>query len=82
LSHAISGYWTRFAATGSPNIDDDTVVHWPAFKHPAGGGHGADKYLTLDLSIAEGLRLREGQCDFWEPYFFRSVTGAVPASTP
>jgi len=28
------------------------------------------------------LRLREQHCAFWEPYFFRSITGAVPAHTP
>ena len=79
LSRKMGGYWARFAATGNPNIDDFTVVHWPAFKHPTGGGRGPDKYLILDTTIREGHRLREAQCDFWEPYFFRSITGPVPA---
>jgi para-nitrobenzyl esterase len=82
LSHEISRYWTRFAKTGNPNVDDPSVVHWPAFARPSGSGRGVDKYLVFDLSIHEGQRLQESQCDFWEPYFFRSVTGAVPAGTP
>jgi para-nitrobenzyl esterase len=80
LFRAIAGYWTRFAATGNPNSDDDSVVHWPAFKHPTGNGRGSDKYLVLDWPVREGKRLREAACDFWEPYFFRSITnGPTPA---
>jgi para-nitrobenzyl esterase len=82
LHAAMSGYWTRFAASGNPNSDDPTVVHWPAFKHPVGRGRGSDKYLALDLAVAEGLRLREVQCDALEPLFLRSLLGEVPASTP
>jgi len=82
LSRAMAGYWSRFAATGNPNVDVAGVVHWPAFRRPEGPGRGVDKYLVLDSPIRAGLRLRETQCDFWEPYFLRSVTGAVPASAP
>jgi carboxylesterase type B len=67
LSHAMGEYWTRFAANGIPNIDDDSVVEWPAFKDPNGLGRGADKYLIFDGQIREAKRLREAQCDFWEP---------------
>jgi para-nitrobenzyl esterase len=82
MFRTVSGYWTRFAATGNPNIDEPNVVLWPAFKHPVGPGRGADKYLILDKTTQEALRLRETQCAFWEPYFFRSITAAVPAHTP
>jgi para-nitrobenzyl esterase len=82
LAIAIGGYWTRFAASGNPNTDDPTVVHWPAFKHPTGRGRGSDKYLILAGSISEAQRLREAACDFWAPYFFRSLHGPVPASLP
>ena len=118
LSTEIGGYWSRFAATGNPNIgrhdrgrrhhrikwvdrdtdadgedededededdddDDDDVVRWPEFRHPRGRGHGADRVLILDSTIREGRRLRKVACDFWDPHFFRSVTGSVPASTP
>jgi para-nitrobenzyl esterase len=80
LSHTIGAYWTRFATTGSPNADDGAAVEWPAFKHPTGSGRGADNYLILDDQIREAKRPHEARCDFWEPYFFRSATGAVPAS--
>ena len=75
-------YWARFAATGTPNADDDTVVHWPAFKHPTGPGRGPDKHLVLDAPVREGMRLREAACDFWDSYSLRTLTGAVPASQP
>ena len=79
LFGAISGYWTRFAVAGNPNGDDTDV--WPVFTHPHGDGRGADKYIVLDSPTREDKRLREAQCDFWEPYFLGSVVGgAVPAS--
>ncbi len=82
LFHAIAGYWIRFANSGNPNSDDPAIVHWPAFSRPAGQGRGVDKYLALAASIQQGLRIKESQCDFWEPHFYRSLTGAVPAATP
>jgi para-nitrobenzyl esterase len=82
LARKIGGYWSRFAATGNPNSDDLSVVHWPAFKHPTGEGRGADKYLILADTIREEQRLREAACAFWSPYFFRSLTGPVPGAAP
>ena len=82
FSRVMAGYWRRFADRGNPNTDDESIVHWPAFKRPAGKGRGADKYLILDDPVTTGKRLREAQCEFWEPYFFRSITAAVPAQTP
>jgi para-nitrobenzyl esterase len=78
----IAGYWSRFASTGNPNIDDDTVAHWPAMRSPEGNGRGSDKYLVLDGTPHEDLRLRERGCDFWEPYDLRSITGTRAASEP
>jgi para-nitrobenzyl esterase len=78
LFGAISGYWTRFAARGNPNGDGTGAVHWPAFKHPNGRGQGPDRYLVLDWPVREGKRLREEQCDFWEPFFLRSAIGTAP----
>jgi para-nitrobenzyl esterase len=80
LAHTIAGYWSRFAMTGSPNTDDPNVVHWPAATRPQGQGRGVDKYLALQLPMQSGNRLSESQCDFWEPYYFRSISGAVPAA--
>jgi len=82
LHSAMAGYWTRFAATGNPNSDDDNVVHWPAFKHPTGPGRGADKYIIFDSVITESKRQREEQSNFWEPFFFRSMLGGSQASNP
>ena len=82
LFRTVAGYWTRFADRGDPNTDDPTVVHWPGFKHPTGRGRAADKYLTFDVGVREEKRQREVQCDFWESFFLRSITGAVPASAP
>ena len=82
LARAMGGYWSRFAATGNPNTDDPTIVHWPAFKHPTGPGRGSAKYLTFGNTIREGQRLKEAECMFWSPFFFRSLVGPVPASAP
>jgi len=83
IARAMTGYWSRFAAIGSPNIDDDAVAHWPAFKHPTGRGIGSDKYLTFGgFAAEEGLRFGNERCGVWEPLFLRSITGAVPAAQP
>ena len=82
LFRELSGYWTRFMRSGHPNTEDPNVVHWPAFRHPTGPGRGSDKYLTFDMPIREGKRQRETYCDFWQPLFVRSISGAVPAATP
>jgi para-nitrobenzyl esterase len=82
LFRTMAGYWTRLAATGNPNDGDVAPVHWPVFNRPTGDGRGADRYLILDETLKSGKRLREAHCAFWEPYFFRSITGAVPASAP
>ena len=81
---AISGYWTRFAATGNPNSDGHgDAVRWPAFKHPGGRRKGADKYIILDWPVREDKRLREEHCDFWEPFFLKSIaSGPETASQP
>jgi len=79
LHAQMAGYWTCFMATGNPNIDDDTIVHWPAFKDPLGLGRGSNQYLVLDSVIRKDKRPREDACDFWEPYFLRSMMGRAPA---
>ena len=79
LHAQMAGYWSRFAAIGNPNIDDDSVVHWQMFREPTGLGRGANRYIVLDSVIRTDKRLREAACDFWEPYFFRTMLGKVPA---
>jgi len=80
LHAQMAGYWTRFAAAGNPNVDDETVVHWHAFRDPFGQGRGASRHLVLDTVIKSEKRLRESACGFWEPYFLRSMLGKVPAT--
>jgi para-nitrobenzyl esterase len=80
LHATMAGYWTRFAATGNPNRGADGQFSWPPFTRPAGAGRGTDKYLIFDSTIGEGVRLREAQCDFFEPLFLRSALAGVPAS--
>jgi len=83
LFGAIAGYWTRFAAAGNPNQHKGEGFRWPIYKHPAGHGRGADRYLILDWPLREDKRLREEHCDFWEPFFLRSIAnGPIPASHP
>jgi para-nitrobenzyl esterase len=84
LFGAIAGYWKRFAVTGDPGGGDDgTSPAWPAFSHPSGRGRGADKYLILDWPVRDDKRLRADYCDFWEPFYFRSIAqGPLPAVQP
>ena len=61
------------------DTDDDTIVHWSAFKDPLGLGRGSNQYLVLDSVIRKAKRPREDACDFWEPYFLRSMLSKAPA---
>lgn len=79
LHAQMAGYWSRFAATGDPNVDDETVTPWHAFRDPLGIGRGANRHLVLDRVIRSDRRLRESACDFWEPYFLKSMMGKPPA---
>jgi para-nitrobenzyl esterase len=78
LHLSMAGYWTRFAGTGDPNVDDDTVMHWPLFRSPLGDGRGADRYLIFDSQAHGDKRLRAAHCDFWEPRFLRTLLGSIP----
>jgi para-nitrobenzyl esterase len=82
LHAAMAGYWARFAASGTPNIDDDEVVRWPAFKDPQGEGRGSNKHIVFGTPISSDKRLREGLCNFWDPFFFRTMLGGSPAAQP
>lgn len=55
LSDAIMGYWTRFAATGDPNIEG--AVPWPAYDTRS------DERLVLGDTIHQGVRLYQRACD-------------------
>ena len=80
LHFKMAGYWARFAATGNPNRGAaESEYSWPPFKRPNGAGRGTDKYLIIDSAIADDGRPRQAQCDFFEPFFFRSVLAGLPA---
>jgi carboxylesterase type B len=58
----MQGYWTQFAASGTPNgASDGGAPVWPTYE-------GADQpYLTLsDPTPTAGTMLRSAQCDFWD----------------
>jgi para-nitrobenzyl esterase len=80
LHTAMAGYWSRFAASGNPNRGGGLATSWPPFRRPRGGGRGTDRYLILASTISERARLRNRQCDFFEPLFLRSLLGGLPAS--
>ncbi len=94
LSHAMGGYWTRFAATGDPNTYDRGVVRWPEFerskghghargiKHSKDHGHERGNYIAFGTETKAASQFGGGRCRVWNRSFFRSVTGSVPAATP
>jgi hypothetical protein len=78
LFRAMSGFWGRFADTGSPTASDG-AVRWPLFRvdrYPI----LSDRFVVLDDTVIDATRFRGPQCDFWDRFHFRSVLGTVPAS--
>lgn len=78
LFQAMSGFWGRFADTGSPTASGD-VVRWPLFRvdrYPI----LSDRFVVLDDTVSDANRFRDRQCNFWDRFYFRSVIGAVPAA--
>jgi para-nitrobenzyl esterase len=80
LSGKIVAYWTSFVVTGNPNTGERKGIEWPVFSElePAGG-----RYLAFSPAIRlhDGRSIREA-CDFWEPFFLRSVSGPIRAAQP
>jgi para-nitrobenzyl esterase len=60
LTHAIEGYWARFAATGDPN--GDGAVFWPKFQPKQ------EKFLRLDDEITQDKRYHVKQLEFLSQY--------------
>lgn len=58
LSAAVMGYWTRFAASGTPELTE--AVSWP--RHDA----ASDRHLVLDLSITAASGLKSARCDYFD----------------
>ena len=56
LTHAIEGYWARFAKTGDPN--GDGAEFWPKFQPHR------ERFLRLDNAIGRGQRFHVPQLEF------------------
>jgi para-nitrobenzyl esterase len=56
LSDIMTGYWTRFAATGDPNGAGAPM--WTPYDA------SADSYFVFDTPIGTAAGLRQAQCDF------------------
>jgi para-nitrobenzyl esterase len=82
LSASMGAYWARFAVVGNPNGPAGDKLQWAAFNHRPGPGMEGNKYMIFDSVIREARWLRQQQCDFLEPFYFRTVTGGVPSSMP
>jgi hypothetical protein len=74
---------TAFEFTG---LDPRGVpATWPPnrqpgqFNQPADGSL-SDFHYVFEAHHAVRNYLRDSQCNFWEPFFFRSVLGTVPAA--
>jgi para-nitrobenzyl esterase len=63
LAKDMKGYWTQFAATGSPN-GPATNVMWPQYMT------ASDPYLTLADPPVAGSQLDMSNCDFWDSKIF------------
>jgi para-nitrobenzyl esterase len=60
LVAATQGYWTRFAATGDPNVS--TLPTWPAYDSTT------DQHLVLKNPPSAGSALAKSDCDFWDRF--------------
>jgi para-nitrobenzyl esterase len=74
LEEAMLGYWTRFAATGTPN--GVGAATWPIYVPET------DPTLELGTPILPRERLLGENCDFWESIPLPSFACRGSASTP
>ena len=58
LSDAMMTYWTRFAASGDPNVQG--LPQWPVYSSKT------DAYLELGNEIKAGVGLRKDRLMLWE----------------
>jgi para-nitrobenzyl esterase len=68
----MSTYWRQFADRGNPN-PTGMPVEWPSYRP-------GDHYLAFGDRVRMGTFLRDSQCNFWEPFFYRSALRTVPAA--
>jgi len=74
LHGVMAGYWTRFAATGDPS--GDGFPTWLEYRK------NHDNYFVFDSAVSAGVDQRSEACEFWSPFFLRSMLGGVTAATP
>ena len=67
LSDAMVKYWTQFARTGSPNLED--LPRWPAYEARTG------MYLELGDDIQVGTYLHKDRLDVLEEVVYRTLRG-------
>ena len=81
--NAISTYWRRFMETGDPN-PRGVPVQWPPYRpgpfDPPVEPSRSDAHFVFGDRLGVANYLRDSACNFWEPFFFRTVVGAVPAT--
>ena len=60
LARRLLGFWTRFAASGTPNANGAaTGGEWPAFSD-------CGELLRLDEDVAVVAGWQDAQCDWWD----------------
>jgi len=80
---AMSNHWRRFMETGDPNPRGQPV-QWPPYRPgpfdaPVDPSRSDHHFVFADrLGVAS--HLRDQQCNFWEPFYFRSALGTVTAA--
>ena len=74
LHNIMAGYWTTFANTGDPN--GDGFPTWLEYRK------NHDNYFVFDSAVSAGVDQRGEACDFWSPFFLRSMLGGVTAASP
>lgn len=83
VSDAMGTYWRRFMETGDPN-PRAARVEWPPYRALQGeepvDPTRSDFYFSFGEHPKYATALRDPACNFWEPFFLRSVLGSVPAA--
>ena len=80
---AMSTFWFRFLERGDPN-PRGAPVQWPPYRPdrslPDADPLNRDFYLVFGPRLGVNTAYRDAKCNFWEPFFFRTAVGAVPAA--
>lgn len=82
VSDTMGAFWRRFIETGDPN-PRGRPVQWPSYRpgpfdEPVEATRSDRHFVFADRPGVSNY-LRDSFCNFWEPFFFRTAVGAVPA---